>query len=165
MGSGDLKLAEEAEPADGIDESDAEVVWEIATKSFLCSPESSSPKQVPAAGAVAPSVTFKDLPAYHYLEAQGLTDIPNLQGCGLAIHSTISCWQIRYPVPAGRKASCARSFGHLKKGYKSSCKALLQCLLWVWKTHLLQNPHCKYSKSRVSDLEMAIADDLGKDIV
>ena len=34
VGSGDLKLAEEAEPADGIDESDADVVREIAIKLF-----------------------------------------------------------------------------------------------------------------------------------
>ena len=34
VGSGDLKLAEEAEPADGLDESDADVVREIAIKLF-----------------------------------------------------------------------------------------------------------------------------------
>eukprot|EP00438_Fugacium_kawagutii_P030026 Skav210977 [mRNA] locus=scaffold712:63115:72325:- [translate_table: standard] len=164
---GDGPLGEDGEESLESDLDNAPV-WEFGSgDAFFVSPgpESTSSTCEPSPkGTKAPSCTFKDMPSFTFLENLGLTEIPAVQGCGLGVHSTISCWQLRYPADSGPQ-SAARSWGNIKKrGFVSPCKALLQCLHWAWESHAALNPTCEYSKGRVQLLKGAILADLGRDV-
>ena len=109
--------------------------------------------------------TFDEMPAWKFLSSMNMTELPNMKGVGVGVHLTTCCWQIRYPPTSpGKQASVARSWGKLKKGHVSQCKALLQCLLWIWQTHAESNPTCAISKGKVQLLKGALIADLGRDI-
>ncbi len=151
---------------DDADKSDDEVTWELQSGDsfFMCEASAgvSSSGPAPPEGVKAPSGTFKDQPAFSFLEHFGLTEIPNVQECGIGVHATTNCWQVRYP--SLEKKSTARSWGQLKKGYVSPCMALLLCLRWAWSAHHVLHPECKYTKTRLQVLDGAIVADLGRDV-
>jgi hypothetical protein len=102
---------------------------------------------------------FETVPAFVFLREAGLTEIPNVIGCGIGIHHTTSTWQVRYP--AGHQKSTARTFGHVKKGYVSSAQALLQCLVWAWEQHQKLHPTCTTAEATVKLLKGALIAQLG----
>lgn len=163
---GDGPLGEDGEDGDESDLDNAPV-WELGSGDafFVCpGPKSTSAHEPSPQGMKPPSCTFKDMPSFTFLENLGLTELPSVQGCGLGVHSTISCWQLRYPSDSGPQ-SAARSWGDFKnKGFVSPCLALLQCLHWAWESHCAMNPTCVYSRGSVQLLKGAILADLGRDV-
>lgn len=111
----------------------------------------------------SPLGTFQTMASFLFLQGVGLTDLPNVEGVGIGVHLTIKSWQVRYPAQVGQQ-SAARCFGALKKGWVPPCRALLQCLLWCWETHLKENPSCPVSFGKVQLLKGAIKADLGKNV-
>ena len=119
-------------------------------------PAPSPPTSVSAAVA---GDKFETVPAFVFLREAGLTEIPNVIGCGIGIHHTTSTWQVRYPP--GHQKSTARTFGHVKKGYVSSAQALLQCLVWAWDQHQKLHPTCTTAEATVKLLKGALIAQLG----
>lgn len=156
---------ENAESDDEV--SDAGEVWEFTVgeasvvheiKTVQKSDDGTTPvTQAPTSG------TFQTMASYLFLQGVGLTDLPNIEGVGIGVHLTIKSWQVRYPAQVGQQ-SAARCFGALKKGWVPPCRALLQCLLWCWETHLKENPSCPVSAGKVQLLKGAIKADLGKNV-
>ena len=106
--------------------------------------------------------SFKDVPAFQFLDMIGLTVLPNVPGTGIGIHHTTNTWQIRYP--AANQKSVARTFGNCKKGYVSPVRALLQCLLWAWQQHGKENLSCAVTLERIQVIEGALKVNLGHDV-
>ena len=149
------------------EEEESKFTWELASgDAFFISkgPAEAKPSAEAAKDVAAPIGTFKDMPSFQFLEQLGMTEIPNVEECGIGVHFTNNVWQVRYPCKSGKK-SAARSWGVLKKkGFVSPCKALLECLHWAWQSHLEFNPDCAYTKGKVQVLKGAIMADLGRDV-
>ena len=169
--SGFVAAADDVSDKEDSDEEPA-ATWEIGSGDacFICEGESSGASHAelpeaksPAVGASAPTGAFKDMASFQFLNNLGMTEIPNVKACGIGVHCTICCWQVRYPCKSGQQ-SRARSWGNLKKGFVSPCRALLECLLWAWQSHLDLFPTCAHSKGKVQLLTGAIMADLGRDV-
>lgn len=158
----------ELEIANPGESEDEEIEYDFSTGvNFVCDGPSgvSSSDPSPPIAVAPPSASFKDMPAFVFLEKLNLTELPHVNGAGIGVHVTIQAWQVRYPPSGSQKASCARSWGNLsKKGFVSQCKALLECLLWAWERHLAENPSCSVSQTKVGMLKGALIADLGRDL-
>ncbi|CAK9039312.1 unnamed protein product, partial [Durusdinium trenchii] len=156
----------ELEIANPGESEDEEIEYDFSTGvNFVCDGPSgvSSSDPSPPIAVAPPSASFKDMPAFVFLEKLNLTELPHVNGAGIGVHVTIQAWQVRYPPSGSQKASCARSWGNLsKKGFVSQCKALLECLLWAWERHLAENPSCSVSQTKVGMLKGALIADLGR---
>ncbi|CAK9095301.1 unnamed protein product [Durusdinium trenchii] len=178
----DLEVAEEIEQTgkaghndhgalsdnDDIASEDDGVSFELCDTSFVCegSTNASSSADTPSVATTPKGSGFLESPAFQFLNQLGMADLPNVTGCGLALHGTIQMWQVRYPTAeAGQKMSRARSWGHLpKKGHVSCCRALLEVLLWGWERHQAENPACAATKQKVCTLKGALVVGLGRDL-
>ena len=148
------------------DASDEEIVYEFkdCDAAFECVATEATSSSEPAPVGVSPAGTIKTMAAFMFLEQVGLSEIPNVPGVGMGVHTTTQCWQIRYPRATG-KQSPGRCWGDLKKkGFVPPCRALLECLLWCWEVHLAENPTCAVSAGKIQLLKGAIKADLGRDV-
>ncbi|CAL1125653.1 unnamed protein product [Cladocopium goreaui] len=148
------------------DASDEEIVYEFkdCDAAFECVATEATSSSEPAPVGVSPAGTIKTMAAFMFLEQVGLSEIPNVPGVGMGVHTTTQCWQIRYPRATG-KQSAGRCWGDLKKkGFVPPCRALLECLLWCWEVHLAENPTCAVSAGKIQLLKGAIKADLGRDV-
>lgn len=158
----DVEMLEE----ESADEADP-VQFDDCAVTFICGEIASAGSSDKVPEVVAPKhASFQESPAFKLLESLEMTELPNVAGCGLALHGTINMWQLRYPASEpGEKMSCARSWGELpKKGYVSCCKALVQVLLWGWERHAAEHPECAVAKQKISLLQGALVADIGRDL-
>lgn len=172
---GDEFVADEPACDDGSDDASetgsqsGDGVWTITDSGAIFTVESEDKSSVGSSEAEKVGIPmspekFNDVKAFVMLSAIGLTEIPNVQGCGIGIHFTTNTWQVRYP--SEKKASTARTFGdHVKGKGKVSCSAaLLQCLLWAWQQHGQKNPSCAVCKHRITILQGALNVGLGSEV-
>ena len=108
------------------DASDEEIVYEFkdCDAAFECVATEATSSSEPAPVGVSPAGTIKTMAAVMFLEQVGLSEIPNVPGVGMGVHTTTQCWQIRYPRATG-KQSAGRCWGDLKK--RGLCLLAVHC--------------------------------------
>ena len=108
----------ESDDNNDADESDDEVTWELQSGDhfYMCEGSAgvSCSDPAPPEGVKAPSGTFKELPAFVFLEQFGLTDIPNVQECGN--RSSYHHQLLANPLPIARKEVNSQIMGAIEEG-------------------------------------------------
>ena len=100
-------------------------------------------------GKIVPG-EFRQRPAFIELEQLGLTEVPNVQGCGIFLHKVTSQWHSRYGHYS--QINTAPTWNdHLR----SERKALLMALLAMWRWYANETKSSEHL-AHVAKLESAL---------